>query len=251
MKDHKYLLYIDILGFSNLAKTDYSKVRKLFSTIDTLNVHQHSGFQTIVFSDTILIFNKTPPVDLHDHEYIIMFACEFVQDLLFRCIGLNIQFKAILTHGEFYYEKLNHIETYHGNALINAYQKEKEITGMWLYIDKKISKYIKTFASTSFDNELDFVFLLQNIESVKSMGIDQFPVPQELVDPYFLYDFREEVEILKVIKENIDTQTDSKIRSKYLQTYHLLKTRYKSIIEFLEMNNFEFQTISPNANWER
>lgn len=249
MENLKYLLYIDILGFSNLAKTDYNKVDELFAAIDSLNAHQHPGFQTVAFSDTILIFNKTQPITQHDHEYIVMYSCEFAQDLTFRCRKLDIQFRAILTYGEFSYEKLTNIEAYHGKALINSYNKEKEITGLGLFIDKKISHFNKIFATTQFDKELDFVFLLQDIERAKSLGLESFPVPWELVDPHFLYDFREEVEILKIIKENCDSQLDSKIRSKYLQTYHLFKTRYKAMVEFLETNDFQFQAISPDANW--
>jgi len=250
MKELKYLLYIDILGFSNLAKSDYSKVTELFSAIDSLNAHSHPGFQTVVFSDTILIFNKTKPLTEHEHEYLVMYACEFAQDLIFRCKDLKIQFRAILTYGEFYYEKLTNIEAYHGNALIEAYNKEKEITGLWLYIDKRISHLNKIFSSISFDKDLDFVFLLQDFEKAKYMGLE-FPVPWELVDPYFLYDFRDEVEILKTVKENADHQLDSKVRSKYLQTYYLFKTRYKQQLEFLESHDFEYQAISPNAKWER
>jgi hypothetical protein len=251
MENSKYLLYIDVLGFSNLAKSDYSKVQRLFAIIDSLNAHKHPGFQTVVFSDTILILNKVKPVTLHDHEYIVMYSCEFAQDLIFRCRELDIQFRAILTYGDFFYERLKNIEAYHGNALINAYNKEKDITGLWLYIDKKISKFNTIFASTPFDNDLDFVFLLQDIEGAKKMGIEDFPIDWQLIDPYFLYNFKEEVEILKTLKHNTENQVDSKIRAKYLQTYYLFKTRYKSLIEFLEQNNFQFQSISPDANWER
>ncbi len=71
MEEFKYLLYIDILGFSNLTKKDYTKVKELFSIIDSLNAHKHFDFQTVVFSDTILIFNKAQPLSSHDHEYIL------------------------------------------------------------------------------------------------------------------------------------------------------------------------------------
>lgn len=246
----KYLLYIDILGFSQLAKTNYSKVQELFVVIDSLNAHKHGDFQTVVFSDTILIFNKIPPASIHDHEYIVMYACEFAQDLIFRCRDLNIQFRAILTYGQFHYEKLNNIEAYHGVALIYAYEKEKTIQGLWLYMDKRISKYNTIFARESFDQDLDFVFLLQDFERVKSLGLDNFPVSWELVDPHFLYDFRHEVEILGMIKENIAKQSDPRVKGKYLQTYELFKKRYKSMLTFLENNKFEFRSISPDANWE-
>lgn len=249
MKNLKYLLYVDILGFSNLAKADYNKVNELFAIINSLNAHEHRGFQTVVFSDTILVFNKTQPITQHDHEYIVMYSCEFAQDLMFRCRSLEIQFRAILTYGEFSYEKLSNIEAYHGIALINSYNKEKEINGLGLFIDKKIVHYNKIFATTQFDKDLDFVFLLQDIERARSLGFEIFPVSWELVDPHFLYDFREEVEILKIIKENCDNQLDSKIRGKYLQTYQLFKNRYKTLIDFLETHDFQFQAISPDANW--
>ncbi len=145
MENLKYLLYIDILGFSNLAKTDYNKVNELFAAIDSLNAHQHPGFQTVAFSDTILIFNKSLPITQYDHEYFVMFCCEFAQDLTFKCRKLDIQFRAILTCGEFSYEKLSNIEAYHGNALITSYLKEKEIIGLGLFIDKEISHYNKIF----------------------------------------------------------------------------------------------------------
>lgn len=251
MAENKYLLYIDILGFSELAKTNYSKVKKLFAIIDSLNAHSHGDFQSLVFSDTILIFNKTQPISDHDHEYIVMYACEFAQDLIFRCKSFDIQFRAILTYGEFYYEKLKNIEAYHGETLINAYGKEKSIQGLWLYIDKKIAKYNKIFATESFDKNLDFVFLLQDLERAKALGIEQFPVRWELVDPHFLYDFRDEVEILKMIKQNIGKQTDSRIRVKYLQTYELFRNRYPHMLSFLEGADFDFRAVSPDANWDQ
>lgn len=251
MKENKYLLYIDILGFSDLAKTNYNKVKNLFAVIDSLNAHKHGDFQTLVFSDTILIFNKTAPLNSHDHEYIVMYLCEFAQDLIFRCKRLDIQFRAILTYGEFYFEKLKHIDAYHGTALIYAYEKEKNIQGLWLYMDKKIEQYNKIFATHSFDKDLNFVFLLQDLEGARKLKIDEFPVRWELVDPHFLYDFRDEVAILKMIKNNIDTQTDSRIRGKYLQTYDLFRNRYPQMLSFLESNDFDFRSVSPDANWER
>lgn len=251
MENFKYLLYIDILGFSDLAKNEPSKIQKLFSIINELNVHKHSAFQTIVFSDTILIFNKIAPLDTKDHEYLVMYACEFVQDLIFRCLDLKIQFRAILTYDEFHYQKLENIEAYHGKALINAYNKEKEITGMWLYIDKQILKYNTIFKSVEFDKDYNFVFLLQAFERLNFYDVKNFPIPKQIIqETYELYGLKKEVEILKTIKENIEIQKDSKVRAKYLQTYYLFKTRYKVILEALEENNFNYRVISPDANWD-
>ena len=54
----KTFLYIDILGFKNLVTSNTDKVESIFKIIDSLHVHKDIAFQTIVFSDTILVFNK-------------------------------------------------------------------------------------------------------------------------------------------------------------------------------------------------
>ena len=61
----KTFLYIDILGFKNLVTNNTDKVESIFKIIDSLHVHKDIAFQTIVFSDTILIFNKDNRYPLH------------------------------------------------------------------------------------------------------------------------------------------------------------------------------------------
>lgn len=183
MKNFKYLLYIDVLGFSELVKNDYSKIKLLFKKIDELNVHRHNAFQTIVFSDTILIINKESPRNKHDHEYLVMYACEFVQDLMYRCIDLEIQFRAILTYGEFYYEKLENIEAYYGKALINSYYKEKDINSLGLFIDKSILHYNTIFKTALFDKDVHFVYLTQDIEHLCYLyNAENLPLDSSLID---------------------------------------------------------------------
>ena len=251
MTDLKYLLYIDILGFADLVKSDYDKIRRLFKKIDELNVHRHNAFQTIVFSDTILIINKQAPRNTDEHEYLVMYACEFAQDLMFRCIDLEIQFRAILTYGEFYYEKLENIEAYHGKALVNAYYKEKDINCLGLFIDKSILQHNIIFKTTQFDKDLHFVFLTQNLERLCNfydaayLPLDPFLIDQADEFPYL----KDEVKILETLKKNIDTQIDSKVRGKYLQAYHFYNQRYKIFIDQLEKNNFGYKIVSPTAQW--
>lgn len=250
MQNNKYLLYIDILGFSDMVKNDYGKITKLFDYINNLNVHRHGAFQTIVFSDTILIFNKETPTSTHDHEYFVMYACEFVQDLMCRSVDLEIQFRVILTYGEFFYERLSNIEAYHGKALVNSYQKEKDINGIGLFIDKNILKYNTIFQTTPFDKNLHFVFLTQSMETLYKYDFD---IPISLInieDGLVCYNIEWESKILKTIKRNIDIQTDSKIRGKYLQTYYLYKQRYQKIINIFEENDFDYKVLSPDADWE-
>lgn len=248
--NNKYLLYIDILGFSDMVKNHYGKIAKLFGYVNELNVHRHGAFQTIVFSDTILIFNKETPKSTHDHEYFVMYACEFVQDLMCRSADLEIQFRAILTYGEFFYKRLSNIDTYHGTALVNSYKKEKEINGMGLFIDNNILKYNNVFKAIPFDADLHFVYLMQSMELLLTFDCD-IPIPTSLVDGADnFYNIEWETKVLKTIKKNIGIQTDSKIRGKYLQTYYLYKQRYGKIIDKLEENSFDYKVISPDADWE-
>jgi hypothetical protein len=66
----KYLLYIDILGFSDLVQNDPHQIERIYGVLDSLNVHRHDVFRTIVFSDTVLVYNRlTPkPNDRDAHE---------------------------------------------------------------------------------------------------------------------------------------------------------------------------------------
>ena len=53
----RYLLYIDVLGFSALIDEGLGKINDLYEVIASLNVHRHDAFKVIVFSDTILVYN--------------------------------------------------------------------------------------------------------------------------------------------------------------------------------------------------
>jgi hypothetical protein len=100
MKD-KFLLYIDILGFSELVQKNPEKLEKFNNIVNKLNVHKHDAFQTIIFSDTILVYNKVDAQSLNDKKYIVMYMIEFVQDLIFKGISIDLNFRAVLTFGEF------------------------------------------------------------------------------------------------------------------------------------------------------
>ncbi len=129
----KYLLYIDILGFENLVGASVAQVRRLYSIIDTLNVHRHQGFRAIVFSDTILVYNDFPLENDDAHQYAAMFSCEFAQDLLIRLVGQNVFFRAVLEYGEFAHEALRNVQSFFGPALIKAYKREKQLQAIGLF----------------------------------------------------------------------------------------------------------------------
>ena len=84
---HRYLLYIDILGFSDLVAAGSPRVHDLYEVIASLNVHRHSAFRAIVFSDTVLVYNTVGGDTKADRESIVMFLCEFSQFQLFEILS--------------------------------------------------------------------------------------------------------------------------------------------------------------------
>jgi hypothetical protein len=116
----KYLLYIDMLGFSDLVRKR-GAVKKLYEIINTLTVHRHDAFKTIAFSDTFLVYNIVNPKTKHDRDYLVMYSCEFAQDLFYRLIGRDLHFRAYLTLGEFKINEFKNLKAFYGEALIDAY----------------------------------------------------------------------------------------------------------------------------------
>jgi hypothetical protein len=250
MNSKKYLLYIDILGFTDLVKENDNKITTLFEIIDNLNVHRHSAFSTIAFSDTILVYNNDDPLNTYEHEYFVMFACEFVQDLQVKIRNMNIHFRAILTYGEFFVRQMKNVQSYHGQAFLYAYEKEKQINGIGLFIDKRISKYNTFLRSTSFDDDFDFVFLLQTLERLHTLGEFKIPLDRQLIEitKNFLF-LDTDVQYLSQLKSNIDNLSNSKIRGKYIQTYYYYKSRYPWLCSLFEANDFDHKVLNREADW--
>ena len=96
----KVFLYIDILGFKQLVESKPEIVQKVFTSINELHVHKNTEFQTIVFSDTVLIFNKTSN---HSQHFYVTYHIEYTQQLFYMLASLNVFFRSILSVGDFNY----------------------------------------------------------------------------------------------------------------------------------------------------
>jgi hypothetical protein len=155
----KYFLYVDILGFSSLVTQD--RVGDLYHRLDSLNAHSHSSFSTIVFSDTIVIYNKDDlDWDERDKTALVSRLCEFAADLFYRLISQDIHFRAYICCGEFAHSKMHHIEAFYGRALIQSYQREREIQCTGLFIDNELVPYVEIFVTDKYDDRSHYVHLL-------------------------------------------------------------------------------------------
>jgi len=247
---NKYLLYIDILGFSELVESEL-RTKELYSIIDSLNVHNHGYFQTIVFSDTIVVYNKEPVKDKETAEYVVWYATEFAEDLHFRLIGKNIYFRAMLTYGEFEHYHLSNIECYFGSSLVNAYNSEKNIPATGLFIDSKCQKLLRFFSSEIFNDKWHFVYLERTFDGLEKMMYGNFPIRRDIFlegesVPFLI----SALEFIKGIYINMRNNASPNIRAKFLSTWDFYHRRYPVILDALITSNFSPEPLCPGFNWD-
>ena len=248
----KYLLYIDILGFAAIAGSDSERVMRLYSIIDSLNVHRHDGFRTIVFSDTILVYNDFTPRDEHEHEYAVMFQCEFAQDLLVRLVGQDVYFRALLDYGEFSHDRLTNIESFFGPALVRSYQREKQLQAVGLFATAACVARNRVFPTERFQEDLYFVFLNQSLERLQVNTGGQLPSDPIYVgntDDYYriLWD----LSFLASVHRHMREHPEQRVRAKHLATYDLYRRRYPHLLAAFESAGFQPECICPTHDWSR
>lgn len=236
----KAFLYIDILGFSNLIKNKPDKIDKIFKIIDTLKVHEHYAFKTIVFSDTILVFNK----DINqDDTYNITYLCEFVQDLFYRTSIENVYFRAIITKGEFKYQKLSNIESYYGKALVECYHTESKIKATGLFIDKNFASNVITFPKIKFNDNFIYVFPNQALDNLNILSGGELPIDYRHFDETDkLWRIDEDLSFLREINYLKENHPKPDVKLKFEETYNLYCKKFPELIDTLKQSAF-----MPNA----
>jgi hypothetical protein len=247
----RYFLYIDILGFTNLVMTSPQRVEDLYEVISSLNAHHHESFGTIVFSDTILVYPKFKRgVEKQADTYFIMYLCEFVKDLLYRLRNKDIHFRAVITKGKFTHYLLNSIPCFYGPALVDAYNSEKKIKAVGLFMDRRCTSRSTVFQTKQFDDRYDFVYLLQSLEVFEPHGMQPFPFPNasifaDMDDPSYL---AQDALILSNLARNRSLPGPS-VSQKYVNTWDLLMVRYPTILQKLEAANFNPSVFCPGLDW--
>ena len=246
----KFLLYIDILGFSEMV-TDADRIRSLYAVIDSLNAHKHDCFKTIVFSDTILVYSTLGPTDNENRNYLVWYAIEFAEDLHHRLVGTGVYFRAVLTFGEFDHYNLPNTECFFGKALVDAYYSEKKLPAIGLFIDDICQQHNKYFRTANFIPNRRFVYLTRSLERLNETSQGNLPVDPLYIDssqdfPHILWDLR----FLRDMSVQMRDHPAPSVRAKYLATWDLYHKRYTDIIDALRPENFEPDTICPSGDWD-
>jgi hypothetical protein len=244
----RYLLYIDVLNFADFAATDFVKVERIYRILDSLNAHRHPNFKAIAFSDTILIYNLEPATTVDVAEYLVWYLIEFAEDLHRRFTGQDLFFRAVLVAGDFTHYKLKHVECFFGQALIEAYRREKGLPGVGLFITEECNGLNKYFRTARFDDNLSFVYLNRALEQLNDFTGDVYPAQYPEVSdnaPNLPWD----VEFLKVIYREMRKQNEPLVRAKYLTTWDYYLQRYPRMLRVLVDSDFAIASLAYEGAW--
>lgn len=249
---NRYFLYLDILGFTDLVRNHSDRIHDLYEVIASLNVHNHDAFKVVVFSDTVIVYNVNGGDTPEDSQYLIMFMCEFVKDLMHRLTGRGIYFRSIITYGDFTHYELNNMPCFFGNALVDAYNSEKEIKAIGLFIHKDISQYCDIFKYKKFNDNFNFVYVTQALDDIEMYGSDGYPIPECLIeDTDSTWLIVPEIDhVSSMYTYSIDMNLDENVRNKYQASWKMYCAHYPNITNQLIASNQDITSISPNVNWK-
>lgn len=248
-------LYVDILGFTELVKhTD--RVEELFRILDGARLHMDSNFRTIVFSDTILAYNRHVNLSNSAKAVELMYLIELTQELMHRLTGKGIFFRAVITQGNFVHAKLTHLEAYYGEALISANRAEKGLVGTGLFLDRKLRSLQNIFKFKAFSDQYDFVYLThitsgllswrkREVDSDDDDNDASFPLPAELLTAagieLMIY---QELVHFREVHALMNCHTDPAVRAKHLATWNMYVHAYPGLMRELEARKFDFRALA-------
>ncbi|EJT3522312.1 hypothetical protein ACXLPV_004798 [Vibrio parahaemolyticus] len=249
--NNKFFLYLDILGFTELVKNESARIHDLYEVIASLNAHSHDAFKVVVFSDTVVVYNVNGGDTHADAKYLVMFMCEFVKDLMHRLMGRGIYFRAVITHGDFTHYELNGIPCFFGNALVDAYNSEKQLKAIGLFIDKKINKYCSIFNFKEYNDNFDFVYVTQALDEIECWGRSGYPLPADMIEctdsKWFLAPELDHV--LSMLQGANDLTLPEPVRLKYKASWDMYCKHYPNITGELAKSK-NITSISPNVGWQ-
>lgn len=254
MKTNRFLLYIDILGFSDLVTESPDRIDDLYEVIASLNAHTHSAFRCVIFSDTILVYNADGGDTPQDASYLLMFQCEFVRDLLHRLTNRGIFYRAVITCGYFRHYQLNEVPCFYGTSLVNAHNAEKDIKAIGLFIENRLLPYCDIFYHAPFNDSYSFVYVTQALDELEGIRASHLPeremkfyIEQAELDWMGGPELLHLADLCRHAKSHVLPEP---VTQKYQSTVELYRLRYPKIIARLEDTNFDIRSVFPEVDWD-
>jgi hypothetical protein len=246
----RILLYIDILGFSEMTRKDPRKVARVYAILNRLNSHQHDSFKTIVFSDTVLVYNVKPADSDADREYYVWYLTEFAEHLHHMLTGQDIYFRATLVAGDFFHYRLDNVECFFGGALIDAYNAEKDIPSLGLFMDTTCARYNRFFRLAPFSDKFSFVYLNRHLEYLNQRCMGQYPAHVGTLDdnpaPFLPW----QVRFLHDIHNQMRNHPSPHVRTKFLTAWDFHYKRYPKMLQALVQQGFSLDALGYQGAWD-
>ena len=244
----RFLLYIDILGFTDMTRKDGRKVARTYAILDKLNAHRDQSFKTIVFSDTILIYNPKGATSDREREDYVWYLTEAAEHLYSMLVGQDIWFRAILIAGEFNHYHLNHVECFYGNALVDAHLAEKRLPMTGMVVHDSCLPFFRYFRHERFTDEHSFVYLSRPLELLNGFSGDVYPVVDSIVEDV-APTAPEGVRYLADLYRLMRNHAEPTVRAKALTTWDFYARRYPGLIATLVANDFSLAALAPAGTW--
>ncbi|WP_339101323.1 hypothetical protein WKQ99_10340 [Pseudomonas atacamensis] len=241
----RFLLYIDILGFSEMVSKEPRKVVRVYEILDTLNVHSRSDFKVIVFSDTILIYNDAPAsVDL-DKRYCVQTLVDFASDLHHRLVGQDIYFRAVIVKGDFQHYERSHVNCFFGSALITAYNAEKGIPSLGLFISDDCRAFGPIQPVAHFSPGLSFVFLCAGLQALSTLAPRTWPINLGCsLEANLAINTPWDVRFLRDIYIQMREHIEPAVRTKFLTAWDFYQRMYPEALSALLKKDFSINALA-------
>jgi hypothetical protein len=259
----RFLLYLDILGFRQLAANP-ARVRELYRIVNSLRVHRDGVLKAIIFADTLLVYSPIRPTDFAKpdeiRDMIIFRFLEFVRDLLRRTTGRDFYFRAFITFGEFIVDFYEHFRAFHGRGLIAAYEREQSLKCAGLFIDDYSNRYNtdECYPTRKYSVDCSFVYMLDCLHRIdrERNGAD-YPLAE---DGFWSGNAEQvvwQIHLLRDIYNKMLLHPEPDVRAKFLATWSLYRQQYPQLTEALATNDFnpralmDFDWTTAEASYER
>lgn len=261
--NERFLLYVDLLGFSDLVQNDPDSVPTLFHALDSSQAHKHNGFGVIQFSDTLLVFNNEDPLSDHDKHYFAMYLCEFAQELQYMLLGRGAFLRGLVTRGQFEDTgsipngTYKHIRSFWGKALIDAYHVTNSIKAIGVFVDEHVKPHMRVFDMHPYDDHNQIWFVdttsvlrkesFSDLANRKDLSIAIDNLRLSGLEQILSYDL---LLLMRLFKSAHDDTLAPTVRTKYLTTWEIYRRKYRTLCRVMEELEFDIKKLLGH-DWER
>ena len=251
METH-HLLYVDILGFAELTKSNPAKVEDIFRIITKMRKRTESVYDILIFSDTVLVTNRGTPATADDQMLCVQWLFEFAVDLQYQLSQFDVYHRAVMVNGEFNSYKQEGVDCFYGQALIDAYRKEKDIKCAGLFLDKSSNQHHGGFPTIRHSEDLVFAYTSDSLEEhakYSGGGVVLDKIILEETDSCWLLTY--DVKYLSQLYRHGREHPDPEVRIKFLTAFNYYEQRYPKLVRALVDSKFDVRVICKDYNWSQ